>query len=92
MKNSQVKKGLMVLTSETIGFKTSVTSSGGEGDLIVARRSNTTGVIVGVSGYPGDILWVIKHHLDGSEAIYSSDEFEPDEVASEFIKTNPSPS
>lgn len=88
MKNNLVHRGLMILTNEAIGYK--VSQSGIGEKYVMARRSNTTGKVTGVTGYPGDVLWMITHHLDGSEAVYSSDEFEPDEVASELPESGPS--
>ena len=83
MKDRLVYDGLMVLTNETINHMAS--------KEVMARQPNTTGKVIGIIGYPGEMLWVVRHHLDGSEATYNSDEFEPDEVASEVTQPNPSP-
>tara|TARA_R110000824_G_scaffold304530_1_gene492340 strand:+ start:3084 stop:3353 length:270 start_codon:yes stop_codon:yes gene_type:complete len=88
MEDRFVYDGLMVLINETM--KHMVTTATISKQLVIARRSNTTGRVVGVTGYPGEMLWVVRHHLDESEAIYNSDEFEPDEVAIVIAQPNPS--
>tara|TARA_R110002096_G_scaffold322432_3_gene516486 strand:- start:177 stop:380 length:204 start_codon:yes stop_codon:yes gene_type:complete len=67
----------MVLTNETIKRMVTTPTIGSE-QFVMARQANTTGEVIGVTGYPGKMLWVVRHHLDGSEATYNSDEFEPD--------------
>jgi len=90
MKHNLVRVGLMVLTNETIKHMVTTPTINSE-RFVTARQTNTTGEVIGVTGYPGEMLWVVRHHLDRSEATYSPDEFEPDEVASELTQPNPSP-
>lgn len=88
MRNELVTVGLLVLTNEVIGYKVPVSLLGN--NRVTARRSNTTGRVTGMTGYPGEISWVVTHHLDKSQALYSSNEFELDELASELIQPDPS--
>jgi len=90
MKDKFVYDGLMVLINETMNDMVTTPTRGNE-QLVMARRSNTTGRVIGVTGYPGEMLWVVRHHLDESEAVYNSNEFEPDELASEVTQPNPNP-